>query len=483
MKVSGGTGFWGLSCVCVLVACSSSSGSPAAAGGAGATAGSSGAQELGGAGAGGALSAGGSGGSGGTAHAGAAAGGSAGAGVCAHELANAACWQQKNLQPLTSIEQSFFGAVFDGRYLVYANEAAGDKNVQVRFDTQGDFTGDAAWSTFDAVAVKSGGVRGGAFDGRYVYLAPFEPEDNGAAQLTYDSVAVRYDSQAAFNSLAAWSTINLTRASGTQDLTVPGFAGTAFDGRYVYFAPTTVGQLSGDAIASGKATRFDSQADFTKAASWSSFDLTTVSAGAAGFAGAVFDGRYLYFAPHSQTHALAVRYDTQADFATGASWETFETTSLNQYAGGFQGAVFDGRYIYFVPTLGGITYHAVIARYDTQASFTSASAWTAYDTIALNNDNFSTWAFDGGVFDGRYVYFIPRGDGPLVRVDTTADFSSNDAWSNVELLPFASATGGFSGGAFDGRYLYLVPNALGPALRFDAGASASLPAANKGSFF
>jgi len=480
MKVNGGTGFWGLGCLCVLVACSSSSGSPGG-GSTGAAAGSSGAHALGGGGAGGALDA--SGGSGGTAHAGAAAGGSAGAGVCAHELANAACWQQKNLQTLTSIEQSFFGAVFDGRYLVYVNEASGTKNVQTRFDTQGDFSGDSAWSAFDAVALKSRGVRGGAFDGRYVYLAPFEPEDNGAAQLTYDSIAVRYDSQAAFNSLAAWSSINLTQASGTQDLSVPGFAGTAFDGRYVYFAPTAVGQLSGDAVRSGKATRFDSQADFTKAASWSSFDLSTVSADAAGFAGAAFDGRYLYFAPSSQTHALAVRHDTQADFAAGASWQTFETTSVNQYAGGFQGAVFDGRYIYFAPGSGGITYHSVIARYDTQASFASASAWVTYDTAALNSDNFSSWQFNGGVFDGRYVYFIPRGDTPLVRVDTKADFSSNGAWGNVLLLRVASQAGGFSGGAFDGRYLYLVPNGLGSALRFDAGTSTSLPATNKGSFF
>jgi hypothetical protein len=178
-----------------------------------------------------------------------------------------------------------------------------------------------------------------------------------------------------------------------------------------------------------------------------------------------------------------VRYDTQADFAMGASWQTFETTSVNQYAGGFQGAVFDGRYIYFSPGSGGITYHAVIARYDTQASFTSASAWVTYDTSALNSDPFSSWQFYGGVFDGRYVYFIPRQVDPLVRVDTKADFTTNGAWSSVLLDRVASQPQGFSGGAFDGRYVYLVPNGLGSALRFDAGAGASLPTANKGSFF
>src|SRR6202000_1872687 len=118
---------------------------------AGASAGSSGAHALGGGGASGAPA---NGGSGGTAISSAGMGGSAGAAACGHEFANAACWQEKDLGTFTSLEQSLFGAVFDGRYLVYVNEAADDKNAQVRFDTQGDFTGDADWSTFDAEAVK-----------------------------------------------------------------------------------------------------------------------------------------------------------------------------------------------------------------------------------------------------------------------------------------------------------------------------------------
>ncbi len=481
MKLDGGLGVLGLGCVCVLVACSSSGGSPNGGGGSGGaetSAGSGGMHAVSGGGAGGALAA--NGGSGGTAHAG--AGGSAGAGVCAHELANPACWQEKNLQPFTEIEQSFFGAVFDGRYLVYMNEAYGQRSDQVRFDTQGDFTGDEAWSSFNAFGLKGRGFRGGVFDGRYVYLTPFAPELNGAAQQTFDSVPARYDSQGAFNSAMAWTPFDLTQASGTPDLTVPGFAGTAFDGRYVYFAPSTVGQLSGDNVGSGKATRFDTQADFTKAGSWTSFDLSTVSPNAVNFQGAVFDGRYLYFAPGSQTHALAARYDTQADFAAAGSWKTFETTSVNQYAGGFEGAVFDGRYIYFVPGSGLVTYHTVIARYDTQADFTDAGAWLAYDTAPLSNDPLAEWQFNGAVFDGRYVYFVPRED-PLLRLDTKADFGSNDAWETLPLFRVTSQTNGFSGGAFDGRYVYMVPNGLGTAVRFDAGANGTVPKTNSGSFF
>jgi hypothetical protein len=48
-------------------------------------------------------------------------------------------------------------------------------------------------------------------------------------------------SQGDFQTLAAWSSCNLTRKDGAADLTIPGYQGAAFDGRYVYFAPAVIG--------------------------------------------------------------------------------------------------------------------------------------------------------------------------------------------------------------------------------------------------
>jgi hypothetical protein len=102
---------------------------------------------------------------------------------------------------------------------------------------------------------------------------------------------------------------------------------------------------------------------------------------------------------------------------------------------------------------------------------------------SVNGSAFSQWVFEGGAFDGHYVYFVPSQGGPLVRFDTQGDFGSTDAWGTVQLFQVAPGADGFGGAAFDGRYLYLVPNNLLSAVRFDAGASAALPAASHGSFY
>jgi hypothetical protein len=109
--------------------------------------------------------------------------------------------------------------------------------------------------------------------------------------------------------------------------------------------------------------------DMTDPSCWSTFDMTTVKARARGFAGAAFDGRYVYFVPDA-SDGLVARYDTQATFTTDGSWSTFDMTTVNMGAKGFRGAAFDGRYVYFVPCLNP-SFDGLVARYDTQAAFTT----------------------------------------------------------------------------------------------------------------
>ncbi len=85
---------------------------------------------------------------------------------------------------------------------------------------------------------------------------------------------------------------------------------------------------------------------------WATFDVTTVNSSAQGFAGGAFDGRYVYLVPWES--GLVARLDTTGTFADGSAWTTFDIASVNPSATGFFGAAFDGRYIYLVPNNNGV---------------------------------------------------------------------------------------------------------------------------------
>lgn len=104
-------------------------------------------------------------------------------------------------------------------------------------------------------------------------------------------------------------------------------------------------------------TRFDKGADFKTART--GFDAKTmVNADATGFAGAAFDGRHVYFVPRSTdvTTGVVLRHDIDGDFVNASSWSNVDITiaTKNPEAKKFQGAVFDGKYVYFVPRENGL---------------------------------------------------------------------------------------------------------------------------------
>lgn len=205
-----------------------------------------------------------------------------------------------------------------------------------------------------------------------------------------------------------WSTFDVSS-------TIPGaagFIGAVFDGRSLYLVPSNNAGL-GDNGFSGIAARFKTDAGFASASSWSALDLTTINGEAVGFSGAAFDGRYLYFVPH--LHGIVLRLDTTASQPTSsAAWSVFDVTSLTPMdasAPQFAGAAFDGRFVYFVPSTAGF---GVVTRYDTQSTFTSSCAWSTFDLTQLDP---GASFYVGAVFDGQYVYFVPRGSGLVARFD------------------------------------------------------------------
>jgi hypothetical protein len=384
-------------------------------------------------------------------------------------------WDTVDLGSVSAPGGGDASTAFDGRYLYLV---PGGSGLVRRYDTQAGLEAPASWSTFDVSSVDpdAGEFRGAAFDGRYVYFVPYGcTRCTGGAGL--GGVVTRYDSQAPFSSPSAWSTFDLTTVSPG----AIGYVGAAFDGRYLYLAPYGM-----DLAYQSLVARYDTQAAFADVDSWSTFDTTTIDPGAQGFYGATFDGRYLYLSPYAHGdgayNPIVTRYDTRGTFGDTSAWSTFDTSSVDSRAAGYFGATFDGRYAYFVPYTSDGSSAGMLARYDTTADFASAAAWAFYDTRALG-------VFpQGALFDGRYVYLVPSGgpsgpSGLVARLDTLGDFASSSSWQTFDVSRGNPQSAWFFGGGFDGRYLYLAPS-FGTALaRFDARATPAMPAAYHGSFF
>ena len=198
-----------------------------------------------------------------------------------------------------------------------------------------------------------------------------------------------------------------------------------------------------------------------------------------GYFGAVTDGRYVYFVPEqhgeagSPTHGVVLRLDSHGDFRDPDSFQAYDagcTEGLDTR--GFYGGVFDGRFVYFVPRqLGMERYHSHLLRLDSQGEFDDPSSWAAHDMGPSQSQQ-------SAAFDGRYIYFCPgfTGDprredeycGHVQRYDTQADFHDPASYAAVDITAFLGPQAAcFDGAAFDGRYVYLVPLYNGLAVRYD----------------
>jgi hypothetical protein len=316
----------------------------------------------------------------------------------------------------------------------------------------------SAWTVFSTANASPAAFAfaGAIFDGRYIYYPPFNPSG--------ESVALRYDTTANFAQAAAWTSADLQTFN--KSYRPVAYAGGTFDGRYVYFVPNCFYEY-----ANGLVLRYDSKAAFTDAASWSVFDTQKLSDDTSGFIGVAFDGRYLYFPSFGDlsnnwrhyTSTPIARYDTQAAFTDATSWTTIDAKALSSTAG-FGGAVFDGRYVYFLPA----DYQPgdVLLRYDSKADFAAATSWTGFGVTAVTG---RSTRFMGGVFDGRYLYLVPTRTGDVaVRYDTTANFTTAASWAAFDLQGWDVRTEGFAGGVFDGKHVYFVPGFGKEIVRFEA---------------
>jgi hypothetical protein len=406
---------------------------------------------------------------------------------------------------------AFSGGTFDGRF-VYLGPAG---SVAARFDTQSDagFASSSSWGNTNLGTLDPNlkQFNGAAFDGRYVYLAPW----GGAG--TPSGVAARFDTfGGSFAADAgAWATFDTTTLDA--GALAAGLEGAVFDGRFVYYVPSPNGTGVDGVVA-----RFDTAAEagaadagaaeggdagddgsarggpFASAAAWSTFDLGTKEAGTSSFMGGVFDGARLYLVPRPVA-AVPARLAIDAGFANPAAWTTFPVqTLLIPGTWLFGGGAFDGRYVYLVPRSTG-----VVLRFDTHnpAGWAppngSLGGWSSFDTTTIlppgaaihPADAGEQWPYAGAGFDGRFLYVVPRGTTVLARYDTFSTFDAACAWSTFDLANVGAPAGladYYGGAVFDGEYLYLWPHDKRvPTLRFHAKTPASMPAlpAFHGSFY
>jgi hypothetical protein len=401
-----------------------------------------------------------------------------------------------------------------------ATDGSGDGSNPVDYH---DMTNPQFWKALD---VSRGGIAtywGGGFDGRHVYFAPatvaffltrydtraefsdtslaYQPVPGavvataGAAfdgrQLlfpsSYSGVMTRVDPGSPFGSDAG------TDAGSPFDLETlhrgaKAFMGAVFDGAFIHLIPG-VGQ--GGNPRTAIFARYDVNGPLRSADSWKFYDHGT-NPDLGGFEGGVFDGRYVYFAPRGWNggHPNFMRLDPKAPYDDPNSWKKYDASLVDSSATEFQGAAYDGKkYVYFVPcSTTASAPHGTVVRYDKDLPFDGKSAWRAFD---LAKRDPSWQCFHGAGFDGRYLYFIPQRAvtpqdvqylPPLVRLDTQKDFEDPSAWSSFDLKNVSLKASAFAGAVFDGRFLYLVPNVNGMMLRFDAKTPASMPPGYNGSF-
>ncbi|MEA3248650.1 MAG: hypothetical protein U9Q73_03010 [Nanoarchaeota archaeon] len=273
----------------------------------------------------------------------------------------------------------------------------------------------------------------------------------------FHGIVLRYDTQGDFKSKNSWESYD---ASSIDGLTTVGYAGAIFDGRYVYYTPFTESTKR-----HAKVLRFDTKGEFTSSSSWSAFDAESVGSGI-GYDGEIFDGKYVYFAPFGYdpfAHSRILRLDTEGDFKQSSSWDVYDAKKTDGLdTKGFYGMAFDGRYTYFVPFNDGNKFHGRVLRYDTRNNFEDAESWSAYD--AGNTGGKDTKGYKGAVFDGRYVYFVPfrsskqKQHALVLRYDTQGDFKSSSSWSVYDAESTDGLdTRGYVGAEFDGKYIYFVP--------------------------
>jgi hypothetical protein len=345
---------------------------------------------------------------------------------------------------------SFSGVEYDGNLGLYLLPSGATTPVAKYDIGDDDFTSKDSWQDFYVTQLtpEPQGFSGGAWD----------PADKLLYLAGTTGVAVLYNASSAFTVPAAWSSFD------TKTLTPAptGFAGAtvvSFIDIDAVFAPSQGGVAAMFCYSCANW----SSSGFTQASNWKTFDLTTIDSRLSKFHGALWvevgaGSPFVYLIPADDT--LLVRWDQTKPFASASSWETFdlELVTGDNLSNAYSTGVYDGRYLYLSPATQSVP--SSVVRYDTTLPFAAATSWEV-GKVTLDEVTSTAW-------DGRYVYFSGL-TSTIARYDSTMDFANDvSAWSHVDVSKFNANAIAFAGTATDGRYLYFVPDAYSTVMRFDA---------------
>lgn len=368
-----------------------------------------------------------------------------------------------SLFDMTTVNSALGGynnAVFDGRYIYYIprfNNTLVFFGIVLRYDTSLPFGMSTSYTLFDLAAnVNINCVSlSGIFDGRYIYLG--SGYGFGVVPLTY---LTRYDTTLPFNCSSSYLAFNVATISSDPTAFIAG----VFDGRYVYFSSGYSGFSSANKTSW---FRYDTNSSFVSSLSYSFFDLVNITSvrtnGAYANIG-IFDGRYVYLLPSTTgtVSALMSRYDTTLPFSVSTSYTTFDLLKLpnnvtNQYSRG----EFDGRYFYLSPSTSsssGGAFSSQLWRYDTTLSFTSTVSYSLFNAIALNT---LAPGLEACCFDGRFVYYssstFPQIFGLIISYDTTQPWGMTTSYTTFDFAILNSLATGVRQAIHAGGFIYFVP--------------------------
>jgi hypothetical protein len=113
--------------------------------------------------------------------------------------------------------------------------------VAVRYDTAALINATGSYEKFQAFGPNTYGYNCAAFDGKYVYYAPYA----GPVLTSFSGLMRRYDTTKAFTQSGSWLTYDVSAVDANAvafDMTqksvdAHGFLGMVFDGHFVYYVP------------------------------------------------------------------------------------------------------------------------------------------------------------------------------------------------------------------------------------------------------
>lgn len=376
-------------------------------------------------------------------------------------------WEQialSSAQGGAAVDDALGRGVFDGRYIYFG----GVENVTlIRYDTTGRFRDITSWERIGMNSAQGFNLAAGD-DFRYIHLT-FDGRYVYYAPVSIETM-IRYDTTGVFTNITSWQQISASSASGASAAATFISLGTSFDGQYVYFSAPGASSLL------ARFFRFNTANSFSSITSWQSIRVSSAMGSSAteslGFQGATFDGRYVYFPPRRSD--TQVRYDTTGAFTAISSWEQIAVSST---AGGTPAAdmhvscIFDGRYVHF-SAFSSNTF----TRFDTTGSFTDIGNW---EQIGMNSATGATAldsAFSGALFDGRYIYHCAQNSDTFIRFDTTGPFTDIASWEQIAMSSAQGAAAlddAYLPGAFDGEYMYFAASNADTVIRFRANTTAN----------